>query len=457
MNANAYANSYRTRRLALILSACACALLVPFTTASAEDTISPDARKVTDEAGKAGTDVRKVEDSNSRKASPDARRVNDSSAKAGPDAARVRDGDTDKASPDSRPANPEDRLKNNPPPPGELPGVESTAGTPAAVEQSITETETSLRQRKLEIRGATDARVLIADVIGKNSRNSRAEIAREQAARVSREDSPKTEPASPTDDRREAADFLRQRLRGEPTAGIPSFFRLPVEVWQEGSDKLNAQDRAPRALRYLHGGQRFIYFPTREEVPAVLLANAALDSNVMARPAQEVVPIFHPDDAAWSGALLPEEFKGQDAWVFYYPVEQKTMVASWDVLFEGGTTRFADRHAYDLIFALASAISDPSLANERFVIEDHSPAVGEVEDNLQLSQQRAEAIAREMVRLGIEPERLIPVGFGELEARKPDDASGAELAKDRRLMVFRLGKMATPDPRTTEERKADGE
>ena len=288
--------------------------------------------------------------------------------------------------------------------------------------------------------------MLIADIIGKNSRTSRMEIAREQAAKVMREDAPKADPAAPTDERREAAEFLRQRLMGEAGASIPSFFRLPVEAWQEGSDRLAAQDRAPRALRYLHGGQRFIYFPTHDAVPAVLLANAALDANVIARPAQEVVPIFHPDDAAWSGALLPEEFKGQNAWVFYYPVERKTMVASYDVLFADGSTRFADRHAYDLVFALASAISDPSLANERFVIEDHSPAAGQVEENLVLSQQRAEAIAREMVRLGIEPERLIPVGFGELEARKPDDASGAELAKDRRLVVFRLGSMAKREP-----------
>lgn len=425
-NANAY----------LILAACAS--LLPLNSFAGE-TISPDARPVTDEAAKAGTDVRKVQDSQFKKASPESRRVNDSSVKASPEATRVADGNTEKANPDSRQTNPDDRRKSNPLPPGEIPKPEPQVGTAESVEQSITDTEAKLRERKLQIRGDSEARLIIADVLGSNSRISQMEIQREQAARLMREDAPKDKPAAPTGERLEAADFLRQRLRGEPVASVPSFFHLPVDAWQEGSDKLNANERAPRALRYLNKGQRFIYFQSRENVPAVLLANAALDAKVLARPAQEVVPIFHPDDAAWSGALLPDDFKGESAWVFYYPVDLKTMVASYDVLFADGSTRFADRHAYDLIFALASAINDPSLANDRFVIEDHSPAVGQLDDNLILSQRRAEAIAREMTRLGIAPERLIPVGFGELEARKPDDASGAELGKDRHLLVFRLG------------------
>lgn len=435
----------------LILAACACASLMPFSSSFAEETISPDARPVTDESAKAGTDVRKVQDSEFKKASPESRRVNDSSVKASPDAARVRDGDADKANPDSRHTNPDDRRKNNPLPPGELPKPETAVGTAESVEQSITDTEANLRERKLQIRGDSEARIIIADILGRNSRTSQMEIQREHAARLMNEDVPKDDPAARPDERREAAGFLRQRLSGQSVATVPSFFRLPVDAWQEGSDKLTANDRAPRALRYLNKGQRFIYYQAHENVPAVLLASAALDARTLARPAQEVVPIFHPDDAAWSGALLPDEFKGENAWVFYYPVDLGTMVASYDVIFAEGSTRFADRHAYDLIFALATAISDAALANDRFVIEDHSPAVGQVDENLVLSQRRAEAIVREMVRLGIAPERLIPVGFGELEARKPEDASGSELGKDRRLLVFRLGS------RTASVREADAD
>src|SRR5262249_42005209 len=136
--------------------------------------------------------------------------------------------------------------------------------------------------------------------------------AREEQARLTREEAPKVEPAAPRDERRAAADFLRQRLRGEATAETPSFFRLPVDVWEEGADRLAAQEQAPRTLRYLHDSRRFIYFPNKDAVPAILLANAALGPAVKARPAQEVVPIFHPNDAAWSGGLLPDEFKGQE-------------------------------------------------------------------------------------------------------------------------------------------------
>lgn len=430
------------RRVALALAAAACAIPLSFS-AFAEETISPDARPVKDKAEKAGTDVHKVQDSQSEKASPESHRVADSSAKASPDAARVRDGNTDKANPDSHPAKVEDRLKNIPLPAGELPAPETQVGTAEAVTQSIADTESGMRERKLQVLAPDGARMMISEIIGKNSRTSRMEVAREEQARLTREPAPRVGPAAPNDERLTAAEFLRLRLQGEPAAA-PTFFRLPVDAWEEGADRLTAQDPAPLALRYLHGGRRYIYFPSKEAVPAVLLANAALDATVKARPAQEVVPIFHPNDAAWSGGLLPDSFKGQDAWVCYYPVDMRTMVASHDILFEKDSTRFLDRHAYDLIFALAQAIGDPALINSRFVIEDHGSAEDTVDDSLALSQKRAEAIAREMVRLGIAPERLLPVGFGELEARKPGDASGAELSKDRRLIVFRIG--VTPPP-----------
>ncbi len=429
------------QRLALILAACAMAF--PFS-ALAEETISPDARPLKDKAEKAGTDVRKVQDSQSGKASPDSHRVVDSSAKASPDATRVRDGDTDKANPESQHTKVEDRLKNSPPPASELPAAEMKTVTPEAVAQSIADTEKSLRERKLQVLPPTEARALISEVIGKNSQSSRMEVAREEQARLMREPAPKVGPSAPNDERRVAAEFLRLRLSGDPAAA-PSFFRLPVDAWEEGADRLTANDPAPQTLRYLHEGKRFIYFPTKEAVPAVLLANAALGPAVKVRPAQEVIPIFHPDQGAWSGALLPDEFKGQDAWVFYYPVDMKTMVASHDILFEKGSTRFLDRHAYDLVFALSQAMIDPALANSRFVIEDHGSAEDRIEDSLALSQQGAETVARELVRLGIDPERLVPVGFGELEARKPGDASAAELSKDQRLLVFRLG--VTPPPK----------
>lgn len=56
-----------------------------------------------------------------------------------------------------------------------------------------------------------------------------------------------------------------------------------------------------------------------------------------------------------------------------------------------------------------------------------------------LSQQRAEHIVREIVRRGgVSPSRLIPVGYGESEARHPADAAEVLRSQDRRVVVFRM-------------------
>ncbi|WP_367874212.1 OmpA family protein [Luteolibacter sp. Populi] len=438
-----------SRRLSLILAATVSLASVALAQTTSPDSrpvtdqsraAGNDSRPVTDEAGKAGTDVTKVEDSNPQKASPDARRNKDTSVKASPEAARLNDGNADKANPASRQLSPDDRRKSGPQPASEIDKGEAPVGTEDAVIQAADETEAALLERKLQIRGETDARVVIAEILGKNSRNSRAEVAREQQDRLAREDAPKQDAPTATDERRAAVDFLRQRLSGDPAAETPAFFRLPVEVWQEGADRLNAaKSEPPKTPRYLHNGQRYVYFQTRETIPAVLLANAAFDPAVKARPAQELIPIFQADDAAWSGALLPEDYKGEDAWVISYPVDTKAMVTSHDIIFTEGSTRIADRHGYDLVLALSETVIDPALGGSRFIIEDHSSAEGSYDNNQALSQRRAEAIVREMVRLGVPAERLIPVGFGEGEAQHPAEAEASERSKDRRIMVFRLG------------------
>ena len=57
---------------------------------------------------------------------------------------------------------------------------------------------------------------------------------------------------------------------------------------------------------------------------------------------------------------------------------------------------------------------------------------------LLLSQQRAERIVRGMVKRGVWPDRLLPVGYDESEARHVADDPEALRRQDRRVMVFRL-------------------
>ena len=109
-----------------------------------------------------------------------------------------------------------------------------------------------------------------------------------------------------------------------------------------------------------------------------------------------------------------------------------------DILFAQSSTNFADAYSYDLVGDLAEAMNTSEVVGERFVIEGHASAEGDYHANLQLSQERAERIARDLVSMGVAPERIVPVGYGEAEARYPDSYAEEERALDRRVMVFRL-------------------
>nr|MBP6601249.1 OmpA family protein [Verrucomicrobiales bacterium] len=71
-------------------------------------------------------------------------------------------------------------------------------------------------------------------------------------------------------------------------------------------------------------------------------------------------------------------------------------------------------------------------------IEGHASAEGDYGKNLLLSQERAERISRDLVYYGVNPERLMPVGYGEAEAAYPANAPEPYRRLDRRVMVFRM-------------------
>ena len=65
---------------------------------------------------------------------------------------------------------------------------------------------------------------------------------------------------------------------------------------------------------------------------------------------------------------------------------------------------------------LARALQSDALAGNMFRVEGHADARGEAENNLKLSQQRAEAVAQYLVsKHGILPERLQAEGKGSTE------------------------------------------
>ncbi len=361
----------------------------------------------------------------------------------------------DKEKPD-RPARPERADKEKPDRPAvpETAKAEEIAPAPKTEPERKAETEVreatqavqrEIGQRATKIRDREEAKTLIDEIIGAESRISRAEIAREERVRprleaAERRRGDKRAPEASPKQRQDAVRYFQQRLRGEAVdAPPPELLRLSdsrrsrPEVRREVIEKRVEVQRP----RYLREGRRYVHFDSRASIPAILLAAQAMNY-VQFQSAREVAPMFYQDvSAPQSVPLPPANFRNESALVVSYPVDEKSMITSDDILFQQGSTQFADPFSYEIVATLADAMKDLP-AKERFVVEGHASAEGSYESNMALSQQRAERIVREMVRRGVSPQRLLPVGYGESEARHPDNSAEALRSQDRRVVVFRL-------------------
>ncbi len=69
----------------------------------------------------------------------------------------------------------------------------------------------------------------------------------------------------------------------------------------------------------------------------------------------------------------------------------------------------------------------------RLEIEGHTSTAGDAKHNLELSQQRATAVAKQLATLGVEPRRVVPIGYGEYCPAIPT-ADGVDEPKNRRVL-----------------------
>ncbi|QJE95169.1 OmpA family protein [Luteolibacter luteus] len=387
---------------------------------------NPNSGKVNDSSQAAGNDSRRVDDSDMNRASPDASRKTDRSVKADPRAAEVQDGNMDKANPASRPATASDRAKQATPPP--VAPEPTNFEKETAVREAVTAAEESVRLSKLEIKQPAEARAIIDGILAADGPVSRVE---QQRGAELADEALHSGDGVPDEMRAETEAYLRDRLRGQlaPDRKLPKFFR------DRGDDDVVGLVPSDESPRFLHSGRRYVHFHSRTSIPSVLLANAALGYVSIYTPA-EANRLYTPDEADL--AVLPQEYRGGDARVLSYPVSEKSMISTNDITFQRGSTQFADAHSYEMARILSAAMKDNDFAGIRFVIEGHASAEGTFEENQILSQQRAEAIARELVRNGLEAERVIPVGFGASEARHPPTAPEAMRSMDRRVAIFRI-------------------
>ena len=353
-----------------------------------------------------------------------------------------------------------DRPEAGPPAPG------GEVVTVPEVRQAETEVRETTRQierdlRKTGIKGPEQAQVVINQILGAGSAISRAEVVREERVRP-RLDAARRLPgreaytAAPPAQRTEAVQYFRQRLRGEAVDAPPPAFFQHYDHYRDypsgGGREPGYRERTRRETetethtetvvehhrpRYLREGRRYVHFDSRESIPSILLAGEALN-RVQIQPAEEVTAYYQTSGSSQQDAPPPPEtYRAETSVVVSYPVNEKSMITSDDILFQQGSTQFADPFSYEIVAALADAMKE--MPDEvRFAIEGHASAEGSYEANMMLSQQRAERIVREMVRSGVSPNRLLPVGYGESEARKPAEAAENLRQQDRRVVVFRM-------------------
>lgn len=323
-------------------------------------------------------------------------------------------------------------------------------------ERQVTEATNQLEQRvkqtKLKVAQPEEAKSLINEILGAASALSVAERRRATledrglATRVPEGVRPNRPVERFADDeRREAVDYLTRRLRGEDVVEPQILQRRTVRDQRpELDNRRDAERREPlRSSRpYFNDGRRYASYRSRSDIPAVLLASAVLNrvavSNFRDVPYLQSGQVYRDPQVATWVSRPPTDYRGDDAQVVSYKVVEDSMINRDDVLFLQGSTQFVDPRSYNVIEAIAQAMSDPSVKNQRFVVEGHASREGSYDANMALSQRRAERIVRDIVRAGISPERLIPVGYGESEARAAANAPEYLRQRDRRVVVFGL-------------------
>ncbi|MEP9353780.1 OmpA family protein [Xanthobacter sp. KR7-65] len=95
--------------------------------------------------------------------------------------------------------------------------------------------------------------------------------------------------------------------------------------------------------------------------------------------------------------------------------------------------------SYRTIGAIADAMHNPILHGYKFIVTGNTDVTGPRERNLQLSQQRADAVVNALVTVfNVNPTRLDAVGLGEevlLDPKRPTDPV------NRRVQIFTVGRV----------------
>ncbi|MEM7518081.1 MAG: OmpA family protein, partial [Planctomycetota bacterium] len=301
----------------------------------------------------------------------------------------------------------------------------ATPETAAALEDTGRRDRTADAQAAQRIEDDDDASDLIYSILGGAAAGA---IISELSRRNDPVDRPRQVRRLPAEqvgrtrrDREQSVDYFVNRFNGQTGIDDDPRFR---------NQRRDVPPRAVRRPTYYDGNRRVVRYASRNEIPPILLASQRLD-RVEIRPVSEISYL----DSRRS--VAPEAYRGQGAYGLSYEVDPNSVVSRDDILFKQGSTAFADAYSYDIVADLADAMLSSQLRGAQFVIEGHASAEGSYANNLTLSQERAERIARDLVNYGVSPNRLLPVGYGESEAQFPAEADDRLRSLDRRVMVFK--------------------
>jgi outer membrane protein OmpA-like peptidoglycan-associated protein len=134
--------------------------------------------------------------------------------------------------------------------------------------------------------------------------------------------------------------------------------------------------------------------------------------------------------------VLPERYT-LDQVRFSAPVRDRMPRVDLDINFETGSWQLSpDQIARLSVIARALGSAIERNPSEVFLIEGHTDAVGNDDDNLSLSDRRAEAVAVALTeQFQIPPENLVTQGYGEQQLKVP--SNGPERL-NRRVAVRRI-------------------
>ena len=230
-------------------------------------------------------------------------------------------------------------------------------------------------------------------------------------------------------DRDQSVNFLVQRFQGNA-----QWNEAPA-AWRN-HDRYDDRGHNHHQPYYFNGNRRVVYFYSYQSIPPILLAWNQLHHIEVSTVRESPYRISDADPGYYQN--VPQAYRSEDAYALSYEVDPDSAVILDDILFEQGSTNFADAYSYDLVVDLADAMNSSGVRSDRFIVEGHASSEGDYGQNLQLSQERAERIARDLVSMGVAPDRIVPVGYGETEARYAENAPESERSLDRRVMVFRM-------------------